>query len=44
MILIGHCYRIISQSQILFIVDDVDGVIDLRKAQKVKTKMENLNI
>jgi hypothetical protein len=26
------------------IVDDVDGVIDLRKAQKVKTKMENLNI
>ena len=27
-----------------YILDDVDGVIDLRKAQKVKTKMENLNI
>ena len=26
------------------IVDDVEGVLDLRRTQKVKTKMENLNI
>ena len=39
-----HFARTNFHSRKGIVVDDVDGVIDLRKAQKVKTKMENLNI
>ena len=36
--------KLLAVNQFATIVDDVDGVLDLRTAQNVKTKMESFNI